>query len=438
MQDNYPQEFDEQFIDEAWLKMHQLLDKEMPVQPKRRAAWWLWLLAGLLLLVILGGAGYYLYHSSKSPEPSSSVALPTASLEGQVDAAQTDLQLKGQGLLSEQKSNGIQNTSPGSEPATTPEQTRAEMAVRKVVSDAERQGVKPILSIDGRLADDTTHSKNIAVKEPAEGRNASVAPPNELVGSFGADKSGLSPLAFLPEKAGQIRPNTKEIHSGGLPQPTLRKPAVLKLAAEGGAYFFGSSAPNGLSAGLAIETRPRESRLYLRTGAFFCLYKEELKTEENMLHLENTFSKAPQPDGSIVNSTSKLSASSTITAARYMQFPLTAGFQWRPRLSLEGGLQAGVLLSNEATSRWRLIDQPNTSGGPRQEDNTIFEFKNGAGNDKLNPASLGLMAGIVYRPGLRTSLRLSYQHGLSDVLASSTEKAYIRRLHLSLAYYIIQ
>ena len=430
MQDNYPQEFDEHFIDEAWLKMHQLLDKEMPVQPKRRAAWWLWLLAGLLLLVILGGAGYYLYHSSKSPEPSSSVALPTASLEGHVDAAQADLQPKSQGSLSEQKGNGIQNTSP--------EQTKAEMAGPKVVSDTERQSIKPISSFDTRLEEETTYSNNLAIKEPVEGRNAPVAQPYELVGPKAANNRGLSPLTFLPEKADQIRPNTKEVHSDGLPQPTYRKPAVLKLAAEGGAYFSGASAPDGLSAGLALESRPRKSRFYLRTGAFFRLYKEELKTEENMLHLENTFSKAPQPDGSVVNSTSKLSASSIITAARYIQFPLTAGYQMSPRLSLEAGLQAGVLLSSDATSSWRLIDQPNTSQGPRQEDNTIFEFKHGAGNDKLNRTSLGLIAGIAYRPGLRTSLRLSYQYGLSDILASSREKAYIRRLHLSIAYYIIQ
>ncbi|MCB0557754.1 MAG: outer membrane beta-barrel protein [Phaeodactylibacter sp.] len=441
MQDNYPQEFDEQFIDEAWLKMHQLLDKEMPVQPKRRVAGWLWLVAGLCLFVMLGGAGYYLYHSGKTPDPSPAAAPPTARLEEyDTDESQDKLQPEKPGALAEPKGNGhgLQDAGNRPEPAGGPQQTIAEIEGTKVTSGTEAQAVKPVFLMDTRPEEKIKGGKNLTSKEYSEGVQRQVAPPEELAGPKAAYKIGITPLALLSGQAIQVRPHTKEEQTGELPHPTYRKPNALRLAVEGGAYFLGYSAPDGLSAGLALEARPGHHPLYLRAGAFFRSYRQELKTDENILHLENTFSKVPQPDGNIVNSTSKLAASSTITAARYIQFPLSAGFQWSPRLSFEAGLQAGLLLSSEATSSWRLIDQSNSSGTPRQEENTIFEFENEAGKDKLNRTSLDFIAGIAYRPGLRASLRLSYQYGLSDMLTSPGEKASIQAMQLSLAYYIIQ
>ena len=119
MQDNYPQEFDEQFIDEAWLKMHQLLDKEMPVQPKRRAAGWLWFLA-YMLIRHAGRRRLLSLPFGKSPEPSPSAAPQLPAWKEYVRMQSQDkLQPEKPGALLNQKGNGIQKTRmlKGKEPA---------------------------------------------------------------------------------------------------------------------------------------------------------------------------------------------------------------------------------------------------------------------------------------------------------------------------------
>ncbi|HQU58040.1 MAG TPA: hypothetical protein PLU64_02565, partial [Saprospiraceae bacterium] len=67
MQDNYQHEFDEQFVNQAWVQMSQLLDQEMPVKGKRRSIFLLWWLLGALAIALAGWSIYYYSHYQSAP-----------------------------------------------------------------------------------------------------------------------------------------------------------------------------------------------------------------------------------------------------------------------------------------------------------------------------------------------------------------------------------
>lgn len=433
MQDNNPKEFDEQFIDQAWLEMKQLLDKEMPVQPKRRVAGWLWLLAGLLLLFMLAGSGYCLFRSSDNPEPAASLSYPNASLDNNNRA---ETQGKNKGLPSEPEAGSrIHKTSHGSKPNVAPLKSSGKNASQKGLSSPSL--FTPPLQPDEGDKEDWKGSGS-QVFEKVNARDNTVDARNKKAAPSAEQKPWVILPALPSEQISCLSPPAEEEWPEGLPGPILsRRPGMLRLAVEGGAFFLGRSVPDGLSAGLALEARPPGKRFYWRAGAFLRWYEHELNPAGNELLLENSFSKDPQPDGSFVNRASKLVAGATINNSRYIQFPLLAGYQWKPRLAVEAGIQAGFLLNSDATSKWELVNEASSPGNPGSENNTIYQFKKGARSYNLNGTSLDAVAALAFRSSGRSSLRLSYQYGLTDILSSPRDKAYLRGLQLSLAWRLL-
>lgn len=429
MQDNYPQEFDEQYIDQAWSEMKKLLDKEMPVQPNRRAAGWLWLLAGFLLAALMGGGAYFLLQPVKNEAPPSSPPAPTAQLE--LPAGQQRAGEAGQkAAVAPEQNSGTGKEAPAGI-------TRHDSAKQRRAGTTGRSMTTPWLPEAPALPD----IPNGRGPEAEKGAGPAPAPKNPT--SLSRETTGkarawpqINSLPALPGKNLAVAETQKE-QAAGLPYPVYRQPGLFRVAAEGSAFWLGHSAADGLGIGLAVEAHPRRSRLYARAGAFFRSYRPRLATESSVLRLENSFSKIPQPDGSLANSNSELASSTAVEAARYVQVPLVAGFQWRPRLAFEAGIQAGFLVSSTTASTWKLNNQAGSSSGPQQENNTIFETSKGPGAPLLNTASLDVIAGLAYRPSERTSLRLYWQYGLADVFVSARNEAYLRGLSLSFSYYLI-
>lgn len=428
MQDNYPQEFDEQYIGQAWSEMKKLLDKEMPVQTNRRAAGWLWLLAGFLLPVLMGGGAYFLSQSVKNETPPSSPPGPTAQVELPASRHQAGEAGQKAAAVPEQNSGTGKEALAGITRNHSAKQRRA--GAGRSIPTLRLPEAPPLPDIpNGRGLE----AEKGAGQAPAPENTTSLS--RETAGKTRAWPQ-INSLPAHPVENLAVAETQKE-QATGLPYPVFRQPGLFRVAAEGSAYWLGYSAADGLGAGLAVEVRPRRSRLYARTGAFFRSYRPKLGTESSVLRLENSFSKIPQPDGSLANSNSELASSTAVEAARYIQVPLLAGYQWRPRLALEAGIQAGFLVSSTTASIWKLNNQAGSSSGPQQEDNTIFETSKGAGAPLLNTASLDVIAGLAYRPAERTSLRLYWQYGLADVFGSARDEAYLRGLSLSFSYYLI-
>ncbi len=68
-------------VDQGWLQMQVILDKEMPVKRKRRVFWWPLAAAGLVLILIAGGYSLGLF-SPKSPASDQPLALRIPADEG--------------------------------------------------------------------------------------------------------------------------------------------------------------------------------------------------------------------------------------------------------------------------------------------------------------------------------------------------------------------
>lgn len=438
MQDKYPQEFDEQFISQAWLNMKQLLDKEMPVQQRRRPAWWLWLLAGLLLLAVLGGGAFYFYHGTKNPAPVDPAPQPTASLKQHSGADPAETEKNSETSLAEQKGGDkLHPDNQNREKAAVSRQPPAGPNSRRVPAGLKVPPAPPLPPPPAGYVPKQGEAGELAAQTKAQQEATSLLSDESTTPQ--QDKL-TGPLALLPNDARFILPLTPlEGSTGGLPlSPTPKRGLTLRMAAEGGAVFLGHTLTGGYGGGLALEAGSRRSRLYWRTGAFFRSYRPDAASGARAIRLENSFTKEPLPDGSLVNSTSLLYTSTKVTNARFIQFPLLAGFRWKPRLALEAGLQAGFLLSAESASAWSLDDQNASSGGSQPPRPEIFGYAPENNSSIVNSTSLDVIAGLAYYPVARISLRLSYQHGLSDILAGRRDEAFLRGANLSLAYYIIQ
>jgi len=430
MQDNYPHEFDEQFISQAWLEMRRLLDKEMPLRQKRRPAWWLWLLGGLLLAVLAGSAYYFFRPGPAATAPTAGLELPADNGPDARPSEETRTSGRN-GLAADENSPSAKRPQPAGQ-AGTARPPGEKKPGREAPSERE---VHPLISTPHPVA---AAKQQIKREDSQQGQDIAAALPtgqpagNEKAGQLFIPPAplGSTPVSFLPYSRQEVL--------SGLIRPACKRPALLRLALEGSGYFPAFSTPGGFGGGLALEARPRASQLYWRTGVFFRTYEQGLRVEENAIRLENSSIKIPQPDGSLANAQNRLIAYSTIGRSHYLQLPLLAGLQWKPRLAFEAGIQLGFLLSSKAESSWRLSPESSTPtpGMPQPENNSIYKFGESSGKQELNGTSLDIIAGLAYRPSARTSLRLAYQHGLSDILESPRQAAHIRGLQLSVAYYL--
>ncbi|MCO6476157.1 MAG: outer membrane beta-barrel protein [Phaeodactylibacter sp.] len=440
MQDKYPQEFDEQFINQAWLNMKQLLDQEMPVHPNQRPAWWPWLLAGLLLLSTLVGGAYYFYQKGLRAKTDDTAPLPIASYENPSEKAASQ-QAPGtiassQDLTGEQESVIKPEAAPSADAHSGKEAEKT--TGRKITSSNDRYPAIPNLP----LSPGPVSSANpaAAMQSESHGKQTEVIATANAVPPAG-NRRWEAPLALLPLSQPDPLPMPTATYTAtaGRQLSPPSNPLMLSLATEGGAIFLGRSFVDGLGGGLALEARRRNNRLYWRAGAFFRSYNPEAATAGQAFRQENSSSKEVQPDGSLANSRSLLYSTTTITNTSYLQFPLSAGFQWKPGLAFEAGLQAGFLLSGKANNTWSLDNsQSSAAGGGQPARPEIFEFRRENARNRLAPAAVDIFAGLVYRPGARSSLRVFYHFGLSDILAAEQDQAFLRGINMSMAYYIVK
>ena len=430
MQDNYPQEYDEQFIGQAWSNMKELLDQEMPVKRRKPVAWWLWLSAGLVLLLSLSGAGYYLFQAGKASAtpaatpPNTELSSPVAKQlqesppQNQPQEA-SQIGSKGEALTVQKKKKA----------------TTSNPNIKKHLSSAITEGtfISPLqatsevsasaLAITKNIQDDVLPSTPESVNNP----------------STSAFELAKWDLPVIPSLEASIVASKSAVQGDvmkSIQRPQIKKQVQVLFSAEGRTAFLLQNNGYGLGVGLGMEARPENSRLYGRFGLFAQSYQVDIVAEEKAFLLENSFVKIPQPGGGLENERNRLSSRSSIQELQYIQLPLTVGFQVMPQLSVETGVQAGLLISSRTANSWSLNNDPNALTGPGTSDQQLYEFNHNGPTLQLNNTSLDFLAGLAFQPGQRTNFRLYYQHGFSRLTGDSLNKVHLQGVQFSFAYYL--
>ncbi len=425
MPDNYPHEFDEQFVSQAWADMKALLDKEMPVAGKRRAAgWWPGLLLGLALLFFLAGGICY-WHEAHKPETQPTATAGIAEVSKNTPSSQQDQakapegQIESAGSAEGPSTSGIAAEPQAKKPSTavflrkerTPLSGNNTDAATAIAGQKEKNVPKAEIN---RIGEQTQ------AKVPGAAGNEEAIPPREKMAK-------LSTISVL---LGELE-NTSLKES--LPAAEATLPPLFRFAAEAGIFTAGQAPAEGFGLGLSGALHFRNSPWRLRAGLFYRHYSQSMENGEKVHSLQNSAFKIPQ-QGEFVPRTSYLWASNEITSTHYIGLPLQAGFRLFPRLSVEAGLEASLLLAARESTSWSVSGENSSPGGVTAEREAIYQSEDKAPGQALNRANLSLIGGLLYQPGPRIGLRLSYQHGLANLLASPGFEAYQRGLWFNVGY----
>lgn len=426
MQDNYQHEFDEQFVNQAWVQMSQLLDQEMPVKGKRRSIFLLWWLLGALAIALAGWSIYYYSHYQSAPASngaSSYMATVKAPKPEAIEANKSSLstvmpepetgftgQNTGQAsaaTLSPTPASPANPTPGPAEQPGNPDGTRSITAAKTGISAANA----PIFSEPSGKTD--IQEEAVLPSPPV-----SLSAPKRLPGLE-------STLHLLPSHIDKV------ILSG----PSAKAAPLVRLAAEGGVFSQQFSAADGYHAGLAAELHPRGSRFYLRSGIFYRQYHQDFLNSERLLVMQNSSWEQSNP----LSNQNLLAVASTITQTQYLSLPIGIGFQALPRLAFETSLQASQLIASQRQDTWSLAGDASLPLNQRDPNRALlYQSERPSAETELRSTVLEVQAGVAYFPTHRLAMRLQYQYGLSDLLLSPYHEGYHRGLQFTLSYYVLR
>lgn len=416
MQDNYEHEFDEQFVSQAWTQMARLLDREMPVEGAKRPFFLWWWLLGALALALAGWGVYAFIHSAAKPEkaiassPAVKLEKPAAKARsGQPHPAPAEAVTGEAGMPAPAKANN----------------TRSPISDKKqAISEGNKEsagiGEKQVYQqAPGKESEKIPAPETIFTPaEPAAVQNRETA----------IHALPLPPALNLPAQMPGREPTSPK-----LPVPIARAPGRIRLAAEGGLFVKSPSGPGGCLAGLSAELRPRNGRLYMRSGLHYRYYEHQAVISRQLLSAQNSRAQGnPSPAPGL------LAASSELEQTRHLSLPLAIGFRARARLALEAGLQSSLLLSSSRSDSWNLTGGNSLPDGGYAGSSLLHTPRAGSANAELRALTLEALAGLAYYPTHKLALRLQYQYGMSDLLLSPSRKARQSGAQLSLAYYLLQ
>ncbi len=416
MQDNYEHEFDEQFVNQAWGQMARLLDREMPVEGAKRPFFLWWWLLGALALALAGWGVYAFIHSAAKPERAIASS-PAVKLEKPASGASS-----GQ---------------------THPAPAEAAAGETGMPAPAMANGARgPISAKKQAISAGNKENAGIGEKQfyqQAPGKESEIIPASETISNPAEPviiqnrETAIHALPLPPALNRAAQMLTWEPARPKLPVPIARAPGRIRLAAEGGLFAKNLPGPGGYLAGLSAELRPRNGRLYMRSGLHYRYYEQQAVISQQLLSAQNSRAQGnPSPAPGL------LAASSELEQSRHLSLPLALGFRALPRLALEAGLQGSLLIGSSRSDSWNLTGGNSLPDGGYAGSSLLHTPRAGSANAELRALTLEALAGLAYYPTHKLALRLQYQYGMSDLLLSPSRKARQSGAQLSLAYYLLQ
>lgn len=408
--------------DLGWKRMSALLDAEMPVQAaetpnrnKKRALIWLWLLAGIM---ISAGAAVTIYQHHRPAQeqqlkkPASQVFNPAiAAMERPTEAGMPASEKPS--LAATKTTNATSVATLALAPAT---QQRPKAATMPTPISEHIESASSPASTETVSTIESPQVRHMAVATPAPPRWAGASPvlqtatPSNLMTTHTVP--GLEPVLKAKRNA------RKKLRFG------------VELAT---GIATGSGGVGNISAGAIAVWKP-SALVAVRTGLL-----AGSNTGDLYMPIAARQSLASDPNGILFDNSTPLSAleSRAFSGQSYrfqavtLQLPAMLSYYLSPRLSVEGGLTAGLLLNLQNVSEAAGEADQLTNTGTSPTANFSQAQISDAVSNSVARWELLASAGLRCQITPKFSIGLHYQHGLNDLLPDSSLQAMQRNVRLS-------
>lgn len=418
MPDNH---LDDQYIDQAWEQMRQMLDQEMPVQQKRRrAAFWWWLLPLLLLLSV--GSAWWLWNWSSGktrPEPQVETEHPVAGVH------------------------------PKEKPGADISSNKPNEAHQSNNTLATANGQKAKTNKNQVLLSVLKKDKNEQVAILDENQHPKYAPPseNEAADTFATSEEAPSrkpPFLTDPLKIKGLQqlpvPKT-DLAMNAASQP---QPGLFRWGLEGGAVTDAFNNLDGAFAGMIAEFPLRGRKLHLRTGLNFSNNRFVIERQSGNGTEELSQDNPRQPDREANAEPAAAARVNFDLRAQQISLPVSLIFQPSSNWGVEAGANLSYLTSatsiNNDEALITLNDSstglnPNAFPANRFVNELYRDTNQNINLNELNRWNVAATAGVLYYPADKWSVRLHYHFGLTDILKNADFQSLNQNLRLSAVYY---
>ena len=276
--------------DKGWAAMRAMLDKEMPIQKRKRRAIWWWL---LLLLPVLSWGGWSLWqteHAPKAPlnpelktqpapglmaQKAQNTTVPddfknTQTTQRTAQKATTDTKSHRSNILPTSAPKGGVNLLTGTQNTTYNHANGAETAVEKpgIISKTDSHD----LTLSGTDVQEMNSTTETLTALPGTGEQEQ----NSATETLATLPGRLTAIEAIPA----VLPEINVVPVITAPTPTKKAPAprAWKFGATCAASTEKFKGANGLSAGLALQWQPTK-RWGLRTGLSLTRYTPQLSSQ---------------------------------------------------------------------------------------------------------------------------------------------------------------
>lgn len=453
----------EELTDQAWERMQQLLDEEMPVsgESKRRPlVWWFWAAAGVLLLLF---AGWGLWPVGQQGDTGPNRLDTRAEQPVATDKTNSDTEER------------LENyTEPATAPATTEQLVAGRVNRPNDETTSVATAVAPQIATTSLPNSESSEETNITTESSA-GISSEPGPlasldADDIPGPLAAAEEITSVISGednTDATLAQVHPfETKTLPAlslKSLPLPPLQ-PVQLSgyeprsssfIPIEGYAGLIDRSTA-GLNGGfVAVRSGLKLNRAgdwSLRSGVGVQLNDQPFRvdfqpsnddfvTEEFADQGSINFDPGNSPQAVKRQTVPDLVAASNVSLRTlYLDVPLVVHWQVSPRWSLETGARMSWLLESvwRQPSQDQLGNSLDQNGYSLETSNRQLSFSQLSSSNNsstevsflLNDLYLAGTLGVTFRPAARWQIRAQYQHSITNTLDSGLYRSPDRSLRL--------
>lgn len=441
---------DDKFIDQAWEQMRQVLDREMPVERKRRRLVmvpWVWGAAASIVLLISIGLGWWLWQQPGQQDPAianvqQATEMPIATTEDCEEITPAKQEAIADNSTAQQFENNTpfpasetakasddivkRNTSKG----RTEEQLTAKTSVHELVAGK----TIPNLSSVETAGIATLENKNTATQQQT---NANILAKTEAVQPLSS-----AVIAELENSAVTTLPKPKVDLNLTAPAIDVEKNAKnWNIGLEFAAFSSPTAPVTGFSGGAVVQVPVSGDKLNLRTGLSYSNRQNMIDVQagsETAMALES----ADQPDQSFTGSSVSIAEPDFSITTHQLNLPAIFEYKFHKNFGIEGGLNGSYLVTArnlEGVENYQRVMGANSvvSNSARNFVNTLQadQATNKINIDQFYRWDVMAAAGLSVYPSQKLGVRFQYQRGLRDMLKDNDFEAFSNNFRVSAVYF---